>query len=154
KEPSMQDSQITQDREREAIESLPTGLFIDGEWRPTAATLPVYDPSTGTVLCEVADATPQEASAALDAAVAAQPGWAATAPRERSEILSRAYDLLIEESERLALIMTLEMGKPLAEARGEVKYAAEFFRWFAEEAVRIDGGFMTAPAGGSRFLVS
>ncbi|WP_277453443.1 NAD-dependent succinate-semialdehyde dehydrogenase [Janibacter sp. DB-40] len=150
----MQDSQITQDREREAIESLPTGLFIDGEWRPTAATLPVYDPSTGTVLCEVADATPQEASAALDAAVAAQPGWAATAPRERSEILSRAYDLLIEESERLALIMTLEMGKPLAEARGEVKYAAEFFRWFAEEAVRIDGGFMTAPAGGSRFLVS
>ncbi|WEV77176.1 NAD-dependent succinate-semialdehyde dehydrogenase [Janibacter cremeus] len=150
----MQDTQITQDREREAIESLPTGLFIGGEWRPTAATLPVFDPSTGTVLCDVADATPEEASAALDAAVEAQPGWAATAPRERSEILSRAYDLLIEESERLALIMTLEMGKPLAEARGEVKYAAEFFRWFAEEAVRIDGGFMTAPAGGSRFLVS
>ncbi|WP_338749032.1 NAD-dependent succinate-semialdehyde dehydrogenase [Janibacter alittae] len=150
----MQDTQITQDREREAIESVPTGLFIGGEWRPTAATLPVIDPSTGTVLCEIADATPQEASAALDAAVEAQPGWAASAPRERSEILTRAYDLLIEESERLALIMTLEMGKPLAEARGEVTYAAEFFRWFAEEAVRIDGGFMTAPAGGSRFLVS
>ncbi|NYF98403.1 NAD-dependent succinate-semialdehyde dehydrogenase [Janibacter cremeus] len=150
----MQDTEITQDREREAIESVPTGLFIDGEWQPTAATLPVIDPSTGTVLCEVADATPQEAAAALDAAAEAQSEWAATAPRERSEILSRAYDLLLQDSERLALIMTLEMGKPLAEARGEIKYAAEFFRWFAEEAVRIDGGFMTAPAGGSRFMVS
>ena len=145
---------ITETREREVIESVPTGLFIGGEWVTARATMPVEDPSTARPLVEVADADPDEASAALDAAVAAQPDWAATAPRERSEILSRAYDLLIEETERLALIMTLEMGKPLTEARGEVKYAAEFFRWFAEEAVRIDGGYMTAPAGGSRFLVS
>ncbi len=141
-------------REQDAISSVNTGLFINGQWRKTTRTLPVEDPSTGQVLCEVADAGPDEATAALDAAVAAQPAWAATPPRERSEILSRAYALLMEERERLALIMTLEMGKPLAESRGEVAYAAEFFRWFAEEAVRIDGGFMTAPAGGSRFLVS
>lgn len=150
----MSQSQITQEREREVIESVPTGLFIGGTWTPTAATMAVEDPSTGRVLTEVADATPDEAAAALDAAVEAQPAWAATAPRERSEILSRAYALLMEEQERLALIMTLEMGKPLAEARGEITYAAEFFRWFAEEAVRIDGGYMTAPAGGSRFLVA
>ena len=142
----MQDTQITDAREREAIESVPTGLFIGGEWVTTAATLPVVDPSTGTVLTEVADATPQEASAALDAAAEAQASWAATAPRERSEILTRAFDLLMAERDRLALIMTLEMGKPLAEAKGEVAYAAEFFRWFAEEAVRIDGGY--------RFLVA
>ncbi len=150
----MSQSQITQEREREVIESVPTGLFIGGTWTSTAATMAVEDPSTGQVLTEVADATPDEAAAALDAAVEAQPAWAATAPRERSEILARAYALLMEEQERLALIMTLEMGKPLAEARGEIAYAAEFFRWFAEEAVRIDGGYMTAPAGGSRFLVA
>ncbi len=152
----MQDTQSapTDAREREAIESVPTGLFIGGEWVTTKATLPVDDPSTGEVLTHVADADPDEAAAALDAAVEAQSSWAATAPRERSEILSRAYDLLMEERDRLALIMTLEMGKPLAEAKGEVAYAAEFFRWFAEEAVRIDGGYMTAPAGGSRFLVA
>ncbi|WP_324652336.1 NAD-dependent succinate-semialdehyde dehydrogenase [Georgenia sp. H159] len=140
-------------QETDAIASVPTGLFIGGQWRQAARTMPVEDPSTGRVLCEVADADPDEAMAALDAAAAAQGSWAATAPRERSEILGRAYDLIIEQQERLALIMTLEMGKPLAEARGEVAYAAEFFRWFAEEAVRIDGGYMPAPAGGSRFLV-
>ncbi|WP_435201056.1 NAD-dependent succinate-semialdehyde dehydrogenase [Janibacter sp. GS2] len=147
-------AQMNDTREREVIESVPTGLFIGGAWVTTNATMPVDDPSTGRVLTEVADADPDEAAAALDAAVAAQPAWAATAPRERSEILSRAYALLMEERDRLALIMTLEMGKPLAEAKGEVAYAAEFFRWFAEEAVRIDGGYMTAPAGGSRFLVA
>ena len=150
----MQDTQITSDREREAIESVPTGLYIDGEWRPTAATMPVHDPSTGQVLCEVADATPDEAAAALDAAAAAQADWAATAPRARSEILSRAYDLLMAEQDRLALVMTLEMGKPLTEAKGEIAYAGEFLRWFAEEAVRIDGGYMTAPAGGAQFMVA
>src|SRR5690625_1226369 len=140
--------------EREAIESVPKGLFVAGQWRPTETTLPVEDPSTGEVLCEVADASPAEAVPALDAAAAPQADWARTAPRERSEILSRAYELMIAETERLALIMTLEMGKPLAESRGEVAYAAEFLRWFAEEAVRIDGGYMTAPGGGSRFLVT
>ena len=140
--------------EREVIESVPKGLFIGGQWQPTASTLPVEDPATGELLCEVADATPAEALPALDAAAAAQPDWARTTPRERSEILTRAYDLMIAEKERLALIMTLEMGKPLAESRGEVGYAAEFLRWFAEEAVRIDGGYMSAPGGGSKFLVT
>src|SRR5690625_5056037 len=139
--------------ETDVIDSVPTQLFIGGQWRAAARTMPVEDPSTGRVLCEVADANPEEALAALDAAAAAQAEWAATAPRERSEILSRAYDVIIEQTERLALLMTLEMGKPLAESRGEVSYAAEFLRWFAEEAVRIDGGYMTAPAGNSRFLV-
>ena len=146
--------QVTREQEREAIASVPTGLFIGGEWRTTRATMPVDDPSTGEHLVEVADADPDEAAAALDAAVAAQAEWAQVPPRERSEILTRARDLMLADVDRLALIMTLEMGKPLAEAKGEVAYAAEFFRWFAEEAVRIDGGFMTAPAGGSRFLVA
>lgn len=139
--------------EREAIATVPTGLLINGQWETTAATMPVEDPSTGQVLCDVADASAQEAATALDAASTAQPKWAATSPRARSEILSRAYQLLIDDTERLALIMTLEMGKTLPEARGEVTYAAEFFRWFAEEAVRIDGGFMDAPTEDSRFLV-
>ncbi|WP_114202078.1 NAD-dependent succinate-semialdehyde dehydrogenase [Janibacter anophelis] len=146
--------EVTQEQEREAIASVPTGLFIAGEWRTTRATMSVVDPSTGQPLCEIADADPDEAAAALDAAAEAQAEWAATAPRERSEILTRARDLMLADVDRLALIMTLEMGKPLAEAKGEIAYAAEFFRWFAEEAVRIDGGFMTAPAGGSRFLVA
>ena len=141
-------------REAEVIASVPTDLFIGGQWRAATRTMPVEDPSTGEVLTEVADADPEEAKGALDAAASAQADWAATPPRERSEVLSRAYGLLMEETERLALIMTLEMGKPLAEARGEVAYAAEFFRWFAEEAVRIDGGFMTSPKGGGRFLVA
>ncbi|AEF42045.1 NAD-dependent succinate-semialdehyde dehydrogenase [Hoyosella subflava] len=144
----------TAQEEREAIASVPTGLFVGGQWRETEKTFAVTDPSTGETLCDVADANPDEAMAALDAAAKAQAGWAATPARERSEILSRAHQLLIDEKERLALIMTLEMGKPLAEARGEIGYAAEFFRWFAEEAVRIDGGFMPSPAGNARFLVT
>jgi succinate-semialdehyde dehydrogenase/glutarate-semialdehyde dehydrogenase len=113
----------------------------------------VHDPSNGNVLCEVADASPEDGFAALDAAVAAQADWAATAPRERGEILRRAYEKLIERSDELALLMTLEMGKPLAESKGEITYAAEFFRWFAEEAVRIDGDYAVAPNGTGRFLV-
>jgi len=140
--------------EQAAIDSVPKDLFIGGRWVTAASSMPVVDPSTAQTLCEVADASPDEAMRALDAAAEAQPSWARTSPRERSEILSRAYQLMIDETERLALVMTLEMGKPLAESRGEVAYAAEFLRWFAEEAVRIDGGYMTAPNGGSRFLVS
>ncbi|MEV0947534.1 NAD-dependent succinate-semialdehyde dehydrogenase [Rhodococcus sp. NPDC049939] len=140
--------------EKAAIESVPTGLFIGGKWHRSPRTMPVYDPSTGQILCEVADADATAACEALDAAVAAQPAWAATPPRQRSTILADAHRLLLENVDRLALIMTLEMGKTLAEARGEIAYAAEFFRWFAEEAVRIDGGYMTAPGGGSRFLVT
>jgi succinate-semialdehyde dehydrogenase/glutarate-semialdehyde dehydrogenase len=113
----------------------------------------VDDPATGERLCEVADASPADGQRALDAAVAAQEAWAATAPRARSEILRRAYEIILERREELALLMTLEMGKPLAEARGEVGYAAEFFRWFSEEAVRIDGGFTRTPDGANRVLV-
>jgi succinate-semialdehyde dehydrogenase/glutarate-semialdehyde dehydrogenase len=116
-------------------------------------TLTVEDPSTGKALCEVADASPEDGMDALAAASAAQASFAAMAPRERGEILRRAYEIIMERIEDLALVMTLEMGKPLAEAKGEITYAAEFFRWFAEEAVRIDGGYAVAPAGNSRILV-
>ncbi len=138
----------------EAIASVPTDLFIAGSWRTAGRTMAVENPATGEVLTQVADADPDEAMAALDAAAAAQADWARTPARARSEILYRAFELLHAEVDRLALIMTLEMGKPLAESKGEIAYAAEFFRWFAEEAVRIDGGHMRAPAGGARFLVS
>ena len=130
-------------------------LFIGGAWVDPAdgGSFPVYDPATGEALCEVADAGARDGRRALDAAVGAQQAWAATAPRQRSEILRRAYEIVLARSEDLALLMTLEMGKPLAEARGEVDYAAEFLRWFSEEAVRIDGGFAVAPDGRSRLLV-
>ncbi|HEV7980297.1 NAD-dependent succinate-semialdehyde dehydrogenase [Amycolatopsis sp.] len=138
------------------VGSVDKDLFIGGKWVSASGgkTFPVKDPSTGEVLCEVADATPADGVAALDAAVAAQADWAAVAPRERGEILSRAYALLIERRDELALLMTLEMGKPLAEAKGEITYAAEFFRWFAEEAVRIGGDYAVAPNGAGRFLVT
>ncbi|MEU0502739.1 NAD-dependent succinate-semialdehyde dehydrogenase [Nocardia sp. NPDC005998] len=140
--------------ERAAIDTVPTGLFIDGRWRAASGTLPVTDPATGQLLCAVADADPDAGMDALAAADRAQADWARTSPRQRSDILMRAHRALLADTERLALIMTLEMGKPLAEARGEIAYAAEFFRWFAEEAVRLDGGYMPAPAGDSRFLVT
>ncbi|WP_034270239.1 NAD-dependent succinate-semialdehyde dehydrogenase [Haloechinothrix halophila] len=141
--------------ESSVVDAVGKDLFIDGKWRPASGskTLPVHDPSTGEVLCEVADASPADGKDALDAAVAAQASWAKHPPRERGEILRRSYELLMERNEELALLMTLEMGKPLAESRGEVAYAAEFFRWFAEEAVRIDGGYAVAPNGKGRFLV-
>jgi len=142
-------------KEEKLLASVPKGLFIGGSWREATGggLFAVEDPSTGATLAEVADATPGDAVVALDAAVAAQPAWAATAPRERGEILRRAYERLVERTEDFALLMTLEMGKPLADARAEVAYAAEFFRWFAEESVRIDGRYAVAPAGGGRLLV-
>ncbi|WP_312717698.1 NAD-dependent succinate-semialdehyde dehydrogenase [Mobilicoccus sp.] len=138
----------------EIVAAVPTGLFIGGEWRDATggATLEVRNPATGEVLASVADGTPEDGMAALAAATDAQAAWAATPPRERSEILRRAFDLLIERAEDFATLMTLEMGKPIAEARGEVTYGAEFFRWFAEEAVRIHGSYMTAPNGASHLL--
>ncbi|WP_040780493.1 NAD-dependent succinate-semialdehyde dehydrogenase [Nocardia pneumoniae] len=140
--------------ERAAIDTVPRGLFVNGEWRRTARSLPVFDPATGELLCSVADGDPADGLAALDSACAAQPEWARTPPRERSDLLMRVHRALLAETDRLGLIATLEMGKPLAEARGEIAYAAEFFRWFAEEAVRLDGGYLPAPTGGSRFLVT
>jgi succinate-semialdehyde dehydrogenase/glutarate-semialdehyde dehydrogenase len=141
--------------ERRVLEAVPTGLLIDGTWRPAASgrTLPVEDPATGKTLIEVADGDATDALSALDAAHRAQPAWAATPPRERGEILRRAFEALTANAGDLALLMTLEMGKPVAESRTEITYAAEFFRWFSEEAVRIAGGYNVAPTGGSRLLV-
>ena len=129
-------------------------LLIDGRWREAEGgrTFEVIDPATGEVLTAVGDASPADGEAALAAAVDAQPGFAATSPRQRADWLMAAFDLLHERIEDLALLMTLEMGKPLAEARGEISYAAEFFRHFAEEAVRIRGDYQVAPAGGARFI--
>ncbi|MFG1930214.1 NAD-dependent succinate-semialdehyde dehydrogenase [Mycobacterium sp. NPDC048908] len=142
--------------EARVVDTVEKRLFIDGKWTDAenGRTFDVVDPATGKTLCAVADATPEDGRAALDAAVAAQPAFAATTPRARADMLTRAFELLHERIDDLALLMTLEMGKPLAEARGEITYAAEFFRHFAGEAVRIDGGYQTAPAGGARFLVT
>jgi succinate-semialdehyde dehydrogenase/glutarate-semialdehyde dehydrogenase len=142
-------------REQEVVEACPTDLFIGGKWQAAenGKTLAVEDPSTGTTLCSVADASVADGKAALDAAVAAQADWAATPPRDRGEILRRTFELMTARADELALLMTLEMGKPVAESKGEIAYAAEFFRWFAEEAVRIDGGYQIAPNGKGRFVV-
>jgi succinate-semialdehyde dehydrogenase/glutarate-semialdehyde dehydrogenase len=145
---------ITADQEKSVVEGVPTQLFIGGQWRDASggATLGVEDPSTGETIVEVADATPEDAKAALDAAVAVQDEWAAHPPRERGEILRRSFEAITERADELALLMTLEMGKPIAESKSEVTYAAEFFRWFAEEAVRIEGRFATAPNGQGRLI--
>jgi succinate-semialdehyde dehydrogenase / glutarate-semialdehyde dehydrogenase len=136
--------------------SVPTGLFIGGQWREASsgARFVVEDPATGKVLAEVADATPEDGMAALDAAAAAQESWARTAPRVRGELLRAGFEAVTARAEEFAQVMTLEMGKPLAESRGEVTYGAEFLRWFSEEAVRIYGRYSTAPDGVNRLLVS
>ena len=141
-------------RERTLLDSVPTQLLIGGTWTSTANTFPVIDPATGETLLEIASATSAEAVQALDAAVAAQASWAATAPRTRGEILRRTWELVQEHREDLALIMTMEMGKPYAEALGEVNYGGEFLRWFSEEAVRIVGRYGTNPEGTGHMIVS
>lgn len=142
--------------EETLLAEVPKRLFIGGEWADAAggATFNVTDPSTGKVIATIADASPEDGMLALDAAVAAQDEWAATAPRVRGEILRRAFELVRSHGEELALLMTLEMGKPLAEARGEVAYGAEFLRWFSEEAVRITGRYGLNPEGTGRMIVS
>jgi succinate-semialdehyde dehydrogenase/glutarate-semialdehyde dehydrogenase len=134
---------------------IPADLYIDGAWRAASSGMrfDVIDPSTEQVLARVADATPEDGEAALAAAHAAQRDWARTAPRERAEILRRAFELVTARAEDFALAMTLEMGKPLAEARGEVAYGAEFLRWFSEEAPRISGRYATSPDGRNRLMV-
>ncbi len=144
---------ITPSAEKQILDDTPKQLFIGGEWRDGAkGVLEVEDPATGEALCEVADASTDDAKAALDAAVSAAPDWAATAPRERGEILRRAFEAITERADDLALLMTLEMGKPLAESKAEITYGSEFLRWFSEQAVRIDGRFATAPNGAGRLL--
>ncbi len=147
-------STISASQEQAAVEAVPAQLFIGGEWRDASAgaTLAIEDPATGESFAEVADATPEDATAALDACVAVQAEWAAHPPRERGEILRRAWEQIGARADELALVMTLEMGKPIAESKAEVAYAAEFFRWFAEEAVRIEGRFATAPNGQGRLI--
>ncbi|UOE43884.1 NAD-dependent succinate-semialdehyde dehydrogenase [Agromyces larvae] len=142
--------------ETDVLDRVASGLFIDGEWVDAegGGTLEVRDPSTGRIIKQIADATPADGIRALDAAVAAQASWAATPPRERGELLRRAFDTLMARKEEFALLMTLEMGKPLAEARGEVAYGGEFLRWFGEEAVRIHGRYGLNPEGTGRMIVS
>ena len=142
------------EQERDAVESVPKQLYIAGVWRDAggARTLAVEDPSTEETLCEVADATIEDAMSALDAACAVQTQWALTPPRDRGEILRRAFEEMIERTEELAILMTLEMGKPLPESRAEIAYAAEYLRWYSEEAVRISGEYAVAANGASRML--
>jgi succinate-semialdehyde dehydrogenase/glutarate-semialdehyde dehydrogenase len=137
------------------VKTLPTSLYIGGQWRKAAAgkTIDVLDPSTGKVITAIADASIEDAMEAVKAAYDAGPAWATTAPRKRSEVLRRCFELMIERKDMLAELISLENGKALADAHGEVAYAAEFFRWFSEEAVRLNGEISTAPSGTNKILV-
>ena len=148
-------SLVNTQREADLLADVPKGLLINGQWKDSSdgGTFDVHDPATGAVLATLASATSEDALAALEAADKAQSAWARTAPRVRAEILRRAYELLVARTEEFALLMTLEMGKPLAEARGEVAYGAEFLRWFSEETVRDYGRFLTTPEGRNKILV-
>jgi succinate-semialdehyde dehydrogenase/glutarate-semialdehyde dehydrogenase len=146
-------STITATEEQRVLDQVPKQLYIGGEWRDGGkGTLPVEDPSTGEPLCGVADASVGDARAALDAAVDAGPDFASYAPRERGEILRRAFEAIIKRQDELALLMTLEMGKPVSESKAEIAYGAEFLRWFSEQAVRIDGRYAVTPNGQGRLL--
>ncbi len=146
-------STITASQEQRVVDQVPKQLYIGGEWRDGAkGTLSVEDPATGEPLCDVADASTDDANAALDVAVDAGREWAKHPPRERGEILRRAFETIIEREDELALLMTLEMGKPIKESKAEVAYGAEFLRWFSEQAVRIEGRYGVAPNGQGRLL--
>ena len=144
----------TQTSEQAVIDGVRKQLFIGGEWRDAAdgSTLAVEDPSTQENLCEVADAQPEDALAALEAASAVQEDWAKHPPRERGEILRRAFEMITERMDELSLLMTLEMGKPIPESQAEITYASEFFRWYSEQSVRIDGSYSISPDGNQRIL--
>jgi succinate-semialdehyde dehydrogenase/glutarate-semialdehyde dehydrogenase len=138
-----------------ALASYKTDLYIDGRWVPgsTGARIDVRDPSTGKVIDSVADGSVEDGLAAVDAAAAAAADWAATPPRKRAEILRKAFELMTARAEEFAQLISLENGKALPDARGEVGYAAEFFRWFSEEAVRVLGDITLAPSGANRIMV-
>ncbi len=142
--------------EKDLLQKIDSQLLIDGQWRASSDgnTLPVRDPATGEILKEISSASVQDGIDAVEAADRAFPAWAATPPRVRADILRRAFDLVQERKEDFALLMTIEMGKPLAEARGEVAYGAEFLRWFSEEAVRISGRYGSNPEGTGRMIVT
>jgi len=141
--------------ERQVVEKVQNKLYIGGEWRDAGrgGTLEVIDPATEEPLCEVADGTPEDAMAALDAAVETQKEWGNSAPNDRAGVLWKAFELLMERADELATLMTLEMGKPVAESKAEIVYAADFFRWFSGEALRIDGNYKQFANGTSRVLV-
>ena len=136
------------------LASVPTGLWIGGQERPASSTFDVLNPATDEVLVSVGNATAADALAAMDAACAVQSSWAATPARERGEVLRSVFEMIIDRAQDFATLMTLEMGKVVAESMGEVKYGAEFFRWFAEEAVRISGRYTPSPAGTGRIVVT
>ena len=136
------------------LASVPTGLWIGGEERPASSTFDVLNPATDEILVSVGNATAADALAAMDAACAVQATWAGTPARERGEVLRSVFEMIIDRAEDFATLMTLEMGKVLPESMGEVKYGAEFFRWFAEEAVRIGGRYTPSPAGTGRIVVT
>jgi len=140
--------------EQQVLDNVPKELFIAGAWRAadSGARLEVEDPATGQPLCEIADAGEADALAALTAAADAQAEWGKHPPRERGEILRRAFEMIAERTEELAMLMSLEMGKSVVEARGEVAYANDFLRWFSEEAVRIRGSYSVSPNGKARLL--
>jgi succinate-semialdehyde dehydrogenase / glutarate-semialdehyde dehydrogenase len=140
--------------EQAILDAVKPQLYVGGEWRDggESETIAVEDPATGETLVEVADATVDDAKAALGAAHETFAEWRDTPPRERGDVLRRAYDVITERADDLALLMTLEMGKPVAESKAEIAYAANFFRWYAEEAVRIDGRFTVNEAGAGRVL--
>jgi succinate-semialdehyde dehydrogenase / glutarate-semialdehyde dehydrogenase len=142
-------------RVAEIVDQVPTKLIIGGERCAASdgATFDVIDPATGESLTTVANGTVEDAIACVDAAHYAAPAWAASAPRKRSEILRRTYELIVERADELALLISAENGKALPDARGEVLYSAEFFRWYAEEAVRIRGDIQTAPGGTNKIIV-
>jgi succinate-semialdehyde dehydrogenase / glutarate-semialdehyde dehydrogenase len=142
------------EREKSVVDDVKKQLYIGGEWRGASegGTLGVEDPATGEAIAEVSDGQPDDALAALGAAADAQAEWADHPPRERGEILRRSYELITERTDDLALLMTLEMGKSIKESEAEIAYASEFFRWFAEEAVRVEGRYATAPNGAGRLL--
>ena len=131
-----------------------TQMYIDGQWVDGITTMPVTDPSDGSVIAEVAVAGPEQCEAAVAAADRAAADWARTAPRVRSEILRKAFEIMVAEADAIATIVSKENGKVLTDAKGEVLYAAEFFRWFAEEAVRVPGDFRKSPSGDKRILVT
>src|SRR5437763_13008777 len=146
-------STITAPEEQSVVEQTPKQLYIGGQWRDgSKGTLAVEDPATGEALCEVADASAEDAKAALDAAVEAGTDFANVAPRERGEILRRAFEAIMEREDELALLMTLEMGKPIKESKAEIAYGAELLRWFSEQAVRLDGRYAVAPNGQGRLM--
>ena len=147
---------MTDNRESELLATVPEGLFIGGQWRAAedGATLTVQDPATGETIKTIASATVADGKAAMDAAADAFPSWAATPVRERAELLRRAFDLLQERKEEFALLMSIEMGKPIAEARGEVVYGGEFLRWFSEEAAHVQGRYGANPENTGRMIVT